>query len=62
LIVELKWESQNNRSYSVESSSNLLSWTLFASNLVTVSTNTPFVFSSNNVSEALRFFRIYRVP
>ena len=60
--VTLQWESQNNRSYSVESSSNLLSWNLFATNLVTTTTNSPFAFGTNNVPEPVKFFRIYRVP
>ncbi len=60
--VTLKWESQNNRSYCVEASSNLFSWMPFATNLTTSSTSSPFVFSTNNINDALKFFRIYRAP
>jgi len=60
--LTLKWESQNNRSYRIESSSNLFSWTAFATNLTTSTTNSPFAFATNNVSDTIKFFRIYRVP
>jgi endonuclease/exonuclease/phosphatase family metal-dependent hydrolase len=60
--VTLKWESQNNRSFNIEASSNLAAWTLFATNLTTATTNSPYIFTTNNVSDSLKFFRIYRVP
>jgi hypothetical protein len=34
----------------------------FATNLVTTTTNSPYVFTTNNVADQLKFFRIYRVP
>jgi endonuclease/exonuclease/phosphatase family metal-dependent hydrolase len=60
--VTLQWESQNNRSFNVEASSNLINWTPFVTNLQTSTTNSPFVFATNNVTDRLKFFRIYRVP
>ena len=58
--VTLKWESATNRFYAVEASTNLLQWTALASNLFATGTN--YTFATNNVSEPLKFFRIYRVP
>lgn len=60
--VSLKWASQNNRSYSVEASDDLISWSLFATNLFSTTTNTPFSFATNNVPASAKFFRVYRVP
>ena len=60
--VTLKWESQNNRNYNIEASSNLVAWTLFATNLATTTTNATYAFTSNNVPDRIKFFRIYRVP
>jgi endonuclease/exonuclease/phosphatase family metal-dependent hydrolase len=60
--VTLNWESQNNRTFNIEASSDLATWTLFATNLVSTTTNSPFVFTTNNVSDPLKFFRIYRAP
>jgi hypothetical protein len=60
--VTLKWESQNNRTFNIEASANLFLWTPFVSNLLATTTNSPFVFSTNNVANPLKFFRIYRVP
>ena len=62
LTVTLKWESQNHRTFNIEASSNLISWTPFATNLYTTTTNSPFVFNTNNVPEPVNFFRIQRVP
>ncbi len=62
LNVELKWESQNNRTFNVEASTNLISWTPFAANVFSATTNSPLVFNTNNVTEPLLFFRIQRVP
>ena len=60
--VTLKWESQNNRNYNIEASSNLVAWTLFATNILTTTTNATCAFTSNNVPDRIKFFRIYRVP
>jgi endonuclease/exonuclease/phosphatase family metal-dependent hydrolase len=60
--VTLNWESQNNRTFAIEVSSNLAVWTPFATNLFTTTTNSPFVFTTNNVADKTRFFRVYRVP
>ena len=62
LNLTLKWDSQNNRTFNVEGSTNLISWTPFATNLYSPTTNSPFVFNTNNVAEPVKFFRIYRVP
>jgi endonuclease/exonuclease/phosphatase family metal-dependent hydrolase len=60
--VTLEWESQNNRTFNIEASTDLFSWTPFATNLSATTTNSPFVFTSNNVGDAIKFFRIHRVP
>jgi endonuclease/exonuclease/phosphatase family metal-dependent hydrolase len=60
--VTLNWESQNNRTFNVETSTNLISWTLFASNILTTTSNSPFTFTTNNVADRTKFFRIYRAP
>lgn len=60
--ITLQWESQNNRTFNLEASSNLINWTLFMTNLQTSTTNSPFVFATSNVADRLIFFRIYRVP
>ncbi len=60
--VTLKWESQYNRTFSVETSTNLVVWTPFLTNLVMVTTNSPYVFTTNNVNEQIKFFRLYRIP
>jgi endonuclease/exonuclease/phosphatase family metal-dependent hydrolase len=60
--VTLNWESQKNRTFNIESSSNLISWTPLATNLYAATTNSPFVFSTNNVAEPAKFFRVQRVP
>jgi len=31
-------------------------------NLQTSTTNSPFIFETNNVADQMKFFRIYRVP
>ena len=58
--VTLKWEAQTNRFFTVEASTNLLQWTALASNLF--ATGTDFTFTTNNVSDKIKFFRLYRVP
>jgi hypothetical protein len=60
--ITLQWEAQNNRSFNVEASSNLVNWTPFVTNLQTSTANSPFVFATNNVADRLKFFRVYRVP
>jgi hypothetical protein len=60
--VTLNWESQNNRSYNIETSSNLIFWTPFATNILTTTTNSPFTFTTNNVADPVKFFRIRRAP
>ncbi len=58
-IVSLTWESQNNRSYNIEVSSNLIAWAPLASNLIASGANYTF---QTNMSDAFRFFRVYRAP
>lgn len=60
--VTLQWESQNNRNYSVQASSDLINWMPLATNLLTTSPSSPFVFTTNNVNDAVKFFRIRREP
>jgi endonuclease/exonuclease/phosphatase family metal-dependent hydrolase len=60
--VTLKWESQTNRNYSIEASADLISWTAFATNIATTTTDTPCIFTTNNVGDSIKFFRIHRVP
>jgi endonuclease/exonuclease/phosphatase family metal-dependent hydrolase len=60
--VTLNWESQNNRVFDIEVSSNLVAWTPFATNLPATTTNSPFVFTTNNVADGARFFRVHRAP
>jgi hypothetical protein len=45
--VTLKWESQINRNYRIEASSNLFSWTPFATDFFTTTTSSPFVFTTD---------------
>jgi endonuclease/exonuclease/phosphatase family metal-dependent hydrolase len=58
-IVLLTWESQSNRSYAVEVSSNLITWTPLAAHLVATGARAAF---STNVPAAAGFFRVYRAP
>jgi hypothetical protein len=60
--VTLNWESQNNRTFNIETSTNLVSWTPFATNISTATTNSSFTFTTNNIAGRIKFFRIYRVP
>lgn len=60
--LTLQWESQNNRVFNIETSPDLFSWTPFATNLLTTNNNSPFVFTTNNVTDPIKFFRIYRAP
>ena len=57
--VTLTWESVPGQPYRVDSSSNLTTWDAFASNLVATEATHSFSTSSG---EAVRFFRVYRVP
>jgi hypothetical protein len=59
--VSLNWESKNNRNYNVETSTNLVTWTSFATNLITTTTNPVFTFTTNFTGTPA-FFRIYREP
>jgi endonuclease/exonuclease/phosphatase family metal-dependent hydrolase len=58
-IISLKWESQNNRVFNIEASTNLTTWTPLATNIATT-TNT-FVFTTN-LTDSAKFFRVYRAP
>lgn len=58
--ITLKWESATNRVFSVETSTNLVDWTPLAENLFATGTN--FTFTTNNVGDQRKFFRIYRMP
>ncbi len=60
--LTLQWESQNNRTFDIEASPDLVAWTPFATNLLTTNNNSPFNFTTNNVTDPVRFFRIFRVP
>jgi endonuclease/exonuclease/phosphatase family metal-dependent hydrolase len=57
--VSLQWESQNNRRFNIEASTNLISWTPLATNLST--TTDTFTFTTN-LPDAAQFFRVYRAP
>jgi endonuclease/exonuclease/phosphatase family metal-dependent hydrolase len=57
--VTLVWESVDSRQYSLEASSNLLTWEIFATNLTATGPTRAF---SSNLPEAIKFFRVYRVP
>lgn len=57
--VTLRWESVFGQTYRVESSSNLLHWSTLANQLVATGTNVSY---SGELNEAVRFFRVYRVP
>lgn len=58
-MISLQWESQTNRSFNIESSSDLINWSLFATNIYT--TSNTFTFTTN-MSGNQQFFRIYRAP
>ena len=60
--VTLQWESQKNRTFRIEASTNLVTWSAFTTNFTTATTNSPYVFTTNNVSDQVKFFRVYRVP
>jgi endonuclease/exonuclease/phosphatase family metal-dependent hydrolase len=58
-MVSLTWESQSNRSYTIEASSNLITWAPLAGNVVATGTVCTF---ETGVSDASRFFRVSRAP
>ena len=60
--VTLQWESQFNRSYNLETSTDLFVWMPLATNITTLTTHSPLVFTSSNLSGEKRFFRVYRTP
>jgi endonuclease/exonuclease/phosphatase family metal-dependent hydrolase len=60
--VTLQWESQFNRSYNLETSTDLFSWTPLATNITSMTTNSPLVFTGSNVAGEKRFFRVHRTP
>ena len=57
--LTLSWESQNNRVFDIEASTNLTTWTPFAANIATTTTNATF---TTNFTGSSEFFRLYRVP
>lgn len=57
--VTLKWESQSNRTYNIETSSNLTAWIPLVTNRATTNDISSF---TTNVTDAAKFFRIYRPP
>ena len=57
--VWLKWESTANRSYNVEMSSNLVAWTMLATNIVAA--DTSFILTTN-VPGDMKYFRVFRLP
>ena len=57
--VWLKWETESNRCYNIESSTNLTTWEPFVTNLT--ATNRDLTFTTN-MPGGLRFFRIHRTP
>ena len=60
--LTLQWESQNNRSFDIETSPDLVVWTPFVTNLATTNSNSFFYFTTNNVTDPMRFFRVRRAP
>ena len=58
-IISLKWESQNNRVFNIEASTNLTTWTPFATKIAT--TTDTFSFTTN-LTDSAKFFRVYRAP
>ena len=59
LTVTLNWQSVPGQPYRVESSTNLTTWSTLANNLL--ATGTTFNYATN-LNDAVRYFRIYRVP
>ncbi|HXS68896.1 MAG TPA: hypothetical protein VN761_08635 [Candidatus Polarisedimenticolia bacterium] len=57
--VTLNWQSVPGQQYRVESSSDLMSWTVLATNLM--ATNFSFTFTTNTTPSA-QFFRVRKTP
>ena len=57
--LTLRWQSQLNARYRVETSTNFLAWTIQASNLVATATNYSW---STAHSDAAQFYRVMRQP
>jgi endonuclease/exonuclease/phosphatase family metal-dependent hydrolase len=58
----LTWESQNNRTFDIEASADLKFWIPLATNLASTTANPAFTFTTNAVTDQIKFFRIHRVP
>jgi endonuclease/exonuclease/phosphatase family metal-dependent hydrolase len=58
-IVWLSWASLIGRRYTVEGSSNVVSWKVVASNVVATGTTTSFAVTN---AQAAGFFRVFRSP
>lgn len=57
--VALTWQSVPGQQYRVENSTNLMTWTILATNLR--ATNVTFTYRTNEL-DAQHFFRVRRVP
>jgi len=57
--ILIRWETEIGGLYGVQASSDLITWTDVANNLIALGTNTMF---STNLSGSFQFFRAYRVP
>jgi endonuclease/exonuclease/phosphatase family metal-dependent hydrolase len=57
--VLFTWESQSNRFYTIEVSSNLITWTPLATHLLATGAQAAF---STRTPDAAGFFRVHRVP
>jgi endonuclease/exonuclease/phosphatase family metal-dependent hydrolase len=58
-VLTLNWESVPGQLYAVESSSNLVDWTTFATNLMATNYSSAF---STNTPTATQFFRVRKAP
>ena len=59
LTVTLNWQSVPGQPYRVETSTNLATWSTLANNLVATGTTSTY---ATNLNDAMRYFRVYRVP
>jgi endonuclease/exonuclease/phosphatase family metal-dependent hydrolase len=57
--LTLRWESQSNRMFNLEASTDLFSWTPFARNIAGTTSTVAF---TTNVTGSMKFFRVYRAP
>jgi hypothetical protein len=57
--VWLEWESDSNRFYNIETSTNLNDWVPFVTNLAATGADLSF---ATNMPDGVRFFRIHRSP